>query len=108
MSAERLRANPGPEPSRAGVAAAWSVLLVLGTLALYWRAPLLGFAGDDALVLYHLKRLGALASRPDGDAQEVRLALAPEVDLGRLRFYYFAEGEVRRVPPVPASWLTPR
>jgi hypothetical protein len=52
--------------------------------------------------------LGALASRPDGDAQEVRLALAPEVDLGRLRFYYFAEGEVRRVPPVPASWLTPR
>ncbi len=52
--------------------------------------------------------LGALASRPDGDAQEVRLALAPEADLGRLRFYYFAEGEVRRAPPMPASWLTPR
>ncbi len=52
--------------------------------------------------------LGALVSRPDGDAQEVRLALAPEADLGRLRFYYVAEGEVRRVPPVPASWLTPR
>jgi hypothetical protein len=52
--------------------------------------------------------LGALVSRPDGHAQEVRLALAPEADLGRLRFYYFAEGEVRRVPPVPASWLTPR
>jgi hypothetical protein len=52
--------------------------------------------------------LGTLASRPDGDAQEVRLALAPEVDLGRLRFYYFAEGEVRRAPPVPASWFTPR
>jgi hypothetical protein len=52
--------------------------------------------------------LGELVSRPDGDAQEVRLALAPEADLGRLRFYYFAEGEVRRVPPVPASWLTPR
>jgi len=30
------------------------------------------------------------------------------VDLVRMRFYYFAEGEVRRVPPVPASWLTPR
>jgi hypothetical protein len=52
--------------------------------------------------------LGALASRPDGDAQEVRLALSPEADLGRLRFYYFAEGEVRRVPPAPASWFTPR
>ena len=52
--------------------------------------------------------LGALVSRPDGDAQVVRLALAPEVDLVRMRFYYFAEGEVRRVPPVPASWLTPR
>ena len=52
--------------------------------------------------------LGVVVSRPDGDAQEVRLALAPGVDLGRLRFYYFAEGEVRRVPPIPASWLTPR
>ena len=52
--------------------------------------------------------LGVLVSRPDGDAQDVRLAFAPEVDLGRLRFYYFAEGEVRRVPPIPASWLTPK
>ncbi len=52
--------------------------------------------------------LGVLVSRPDGDAQDVRLVLAPEADLDRLRFYYFAEGEVRRVPPVPASWLTPR
>jgi hypothetical protein len=52
--------------------------------------------------------LGVVVSRPDGDAQEVRLALAPDVDLGRLRFYYFAEGEVRRVPPIPASWFTPR
>jgi hypothetical protein len=52
--------------------------------------------------------LGVLVSRPDGDAQDVRLVLAPEADLGRLRFYYFAEGEVRRVPPIPASWLTPR
>jgi hypothetical protein len=30
------------------------------------------------------------------------------VDLGRLRFYYFAEGEVRRAPPIPAHWFTPR
>jgi hypothetical protein len=52
--------------------------------------------------------LGVVVSRPDGDAQEVRLALAPDLDLGRLRFYYFAEGEVRRVPPIPASWFTPR
>ena len=52
--------------------------------------------------------LGLVASRPDGDAQEVRLTLAPDLDIGRLRFYYFAEGVLRRVPPVPASWLTPR
>ncbi len=52
--------------------------------------------------------LGLIVSRPDGDAQEVRLAVAPEVDLGRLRFYYFAEGEVRRAPPIPAHWFTPR
>jgi hypothetical protein len=38
--------------------------LLPGLLAvlLYWRAPFLGFAGDDALVLYHLKRLGGLAN----------------------------------------------
>jgi hypothetical protein len=41
--------------------AAWASMLVLLALALYWRAPFLGFAGDDALVLYHLKRLGGLA-----------------------------------------------
>jgi len=52
--------------------------------------------------------LGLIVSRPDGDAQEIRLAVAPEVDLGRLRFYYFAEGEVRRAPPIPAHWFTPR
>jgi len=52
--------------------------------------------------------LGRVVSRPDGGAQEVRLELAPGLDLRRLRFYYFAQGEVRRVPPVPASWLTPQ
>jgi hypothetical protein len=46
--------------------------------------------------------------QPDGTAQEVRVELPPDPDPGRLRFYYFAEGEVRRAPPVPATWLTPR
>jgi hypothetical protein len=35
-------------------------LVMLVALVLYWRGPLLGFAGDDALVLYHLRRLGGL------------------------------------------------
>jgi hypothetical protein len=39
----------------------WPALLIVFVALVYWRAPLLGFAGDDALVLYHLKRLGGLA-----------------------------------------------
>jgi hypothetical protein len=52
--------------------------------------------------------LGVVISKPDGAAQEVEIHLSPEVNFHRTRFYYFAQGEVRRVPPVPSSWLTPQ
>jgi hypothetical protein len=50
---------------------------------------------------------GVLMSGPDGPAQVVTLELAPEVDIGRLRFYYFSEGVVRRAPPAPGTVNTP-
>ncbi len=42
-------------------AAWWPWLVALAAIGLYGRALSLGFAGDDALVLYHLKRLGGLS-----------------------------------------------
>jgi hypothetical protein len=45
--------------------------------------------------------LGMVTSAPDGRAQVVTLDLSPSVDVGQTRFYYFARGEVRRVPPHP-------
>lgn len=52
--------------------------------------------------------LGTVTSRPDGEAQEVMLELAPGVDFQHARFYYFAQGEVRRVPPNRTSAITPQ
>jgi hypothetical protein len=60
MNVEPGRPHPPPSGLLAGSPSAWPALLLLGALALYWRAPLLGFAGDDALVLYHVKRLGGI------------------------------------------------
>ena len=36
-------------------------------------------------------------------AQVVTLYLAPTLDLSRARFYYFSNGEVRRVPVNPEA-----
>ena len=36
------------------------------------------------------------------------LELAPGVDFQHARFYYFAHGEVRRVPPNRTSAITPQ
>jgi hypothetical protein len=52
--------------------------------------------------------LGLVVSKPDGEAQDVEVHVAPGVDILRARFYYFAEGEVCRVPPIPTKWLSPQ
>ena len=45
--------------------------------------------------------LGLVTSRPEGAAQIVTIDLAPSVDLRQTRIYYFARGDVRRIPPHP-------
>jgi hypothetical protein len=45
--------------------------------------------------------LGLVTSRPEGAAQVVTIDLAPSVDLSQTRIYYFARGDVRRIPPRP-------
>jgi hypothetical protein len=55
------RSASGPGPSRLRrLPWAWGSAIAALTALLYWRAPWLGFTGDDALVLYHLRRLGGI------------------------------------------------
>ena len=64
-SPRREGAEPG-SPLAAALAAfpawAWGLATFLFALRVYYRAPELGFAGDDALVLYHVRRLGGLSN----------------------------------------------